>query len=150
MKNFGGFIGFIFIGLLFIAIIGVAISVEVGILLLVGIEFEGWGNLIWFILVYGIIEFGLVMVSDVLIELKTTQHHRFHKYFAHLLISFTLLMTISLMMESIYLPLYGGIVFAIATATMYWVFDTGSKKESWEADFHSFYAIIISITEISK
>ena len=55
MKNFGGFIGFIFIGLLFIAIIGIAISVEVGILLLVGIEFEGWGNLIWFILIYGVI-----------------------------------------------------------------------------------------------
>ncbi|MEK4078773.1 YrvL family regulatory protein [Solibacillus sp. FSL K6-1126] len=129
MKNFGGFIGFIFIGLLFIAIIGIAISVEVGILLLVGIEFEGWGNLIWFILIYGVIEFAFVMFSDVLIELKTTQNHRFHKYFAHLLISFTLLMTISLIMESIYLPLYGGIVFAIATATMYWVFDAGSKKE---------------------
>lgn len=128
MKNFGGFFSFIFIGLLFLTIIGVAISVEVGILLLVGIEFEGWGNLIWFILIYGIIEFALVMLSDVLIELKTSQHHRFHKYFAHLLISFTLLMTISLMTESIYLPLYGGIVFAIATATMYWVFDAGSKK----------------------
>lgn len=128
MKNFGGFFSFIFIGLLFLTIIGVAISVEVGILLLVGIEFEGWGNLIGFILIYGIIEFALVMLSDVLIELKTSQHHRFHKYFAHLLISFTLLMTISLMMESIYLPLYGGIVFAIATATMYWVFDAGSKK----------------------
>jgi len=133
MKKFGGFIGFIFISLLFIAIIGVAISVEVGILLLVGIEFESWGNLIGFILIYGIIEFGLVMVSDVLIELKTIQHHRLHKYFAHLLISFTLLMTISLMMESIYLPLYGGIVFAIATATLYLVFDAGSKKGKMES-----------------
>ena len=128
MKNFGSFFSLIFIGLLFLAIIGVAISVETGILLLVGIEFESWGNLIWFILIYGIIEFALVMVSDLLIELKTKQHHRFHKYFAHLLISFTLLMTISLIMESIYLPLYGGIVFAIATATMYWMFDAGSKK----------------------
>lgn len=128
MKNLGGFIGLIFIALLFCAIIAIAISMEIGILLLVGIEFEGWGNLIWFILLYGVIEFAFVMLSDVLIELKTMHYHRFHKYFAHLLISFTVLMTISLMMESIYLPLYGGIVFAIATATMYWLFDAGSKK----------------------
>lgn len=128
MKNLGGFIGLIFIALLFCAIIVIAISMEIGILLLVGIEFEGWGNLIWFILLYGVIEFAFVMLSDVLIELKTMHYHRFHKYFAQLLISFTVLMTISLMMESIYLPLYGGIVFAIATATMYWLFDAGSKK----------------------
>lgn len=133
MKNFGGFIGFIFIGLLFLAIIGIAISVEVGILLLVGMEFERWGNLIWFILLYGVIEFVLIMLADVLIELKTDQHHRFHKFFAHLLISFTLLMTISLLMKSIYLPLYGGIVFAIATATMYSLFNAGSKKGRMES-----------------
>ncbi|MGN7476976.1 YrvL family regulatory protein [Solibacillus silvestris] len=127
-KNSGNIFGFLFIILLFISIIGIAIAAEVGILLLVGIEFEDWGNLVWFILLYGIIEFAFVMLSDVLIELKTEQHHRFHKYFAHLLISFTLLMTISLIMESIYLPIYGGVIFAIATATLYLLFDSGSKK----------------------
>ena len=128
MKKFGGFLGISLIFLLFIFIIGIAIAAEVGILLLIGIEFEGWENLIWFIIIYGVIEFALVMFSDVLIESKATQHHRLHKYFAHLLLSFTLLMTISLMMETIYLPLYGGVIFAIATATLYLLISSGSKK----------------------
>lgn len=128
MKKFGGFLSISFIFLLVVVIIGVAVAAEVGILLLIGIEFEGWGNLIWFIIIYGIIEFAIVMLSDVIVELKATQHERLHKYFAHLLISFTLLMTISLIMETIYLPLYGAIIFAFVTATLYLLFDSGSKK----------------------
>ena len=128
MKKFGGFLSIGLLFLLFIFIIGIAIAAEVGILLLIGIEFEGWENLIGFIITYGVIEFALVMLSDVIIESKVAQHHRLHKYFAHLLISFTLLMTISLMMETIYLPIYGGIIFAIATATLYFLISSGSKK----------------------
>ncbi|MBD8032727.1 histidine kinase [Solibacillus merdavium] len=128
MKKFGIPLGIVLIILLFIGIICIAIAAEVGILLLVGIEFENWKYLVSFIILYGIIEFALVMVSDVLIELKSEQLHRFHQYFAHMFISFTLLMTISLLMESIYLPLYGGIVFAIGTATLYLLFNSGSKK----------------------
>lgn len=133
MRKIGIPLGIVFIILLFIGIICIAIAAEVGILLLVGIEFEHWKYLIGFIILYGIIEFALVMVSDVLIELKSGQLHRFHKYFAHLLISFTLLMSISLLMESIYLPLYGGIVFAIATATLYLLFNSGSKNGRTES-----------------
>ncbi|MBD8037614.1 histidine kinase [Solibacillus sp. A46] len=129
MKKIGIPLGIVFIILLFIGIICIAIAAEVGVLLLVGIEFEHWKYLVGFIIIYGIIEFALVMLSDVLIELKSEQLHRFHQYFAHLLISFTLLMTISILMESIYLPMYGGIIFAITTATLYLLFDSGSKKE---------------------
>ena len=133
MKKIRIPLGIVFIILLFIGIICIAIAAEVGILLLVGIEFEHWKYLIGFIILYGVIEFALVMVSDVLIELKSEQLHRLHKYFVHLLISFTLLMTISLLMESIYLPLYGGIVFAIATATLYLLLNSGSKNERTES-----------------
>lgn len=131
-KNFGKALGILIVILIVIGTLAISIAAEIGILLLVGIDFERWSSLIWFIIVYGVIEFIVIMALDAFIELKANSHQKFHKYFGHMIVSFTLIMAISLFIETIYLPITGAIIFAIATATMYLLFSFGDKKEIHE------------------
>ncbi|MGE7977780.1 YrvL family regulatory protein [Psychrobacillus sp. NPDC093200] len=131
-KNFGKALGILIVILIVIGTLAISIAAEIGILLLVGIDFERWSSLIWFIIVYGVVEFIVIMALDAFIELKSNSHQKFHKYFGHMIVSFTLIMTISLFIETIYLPITGAVIFAIATATMYLLFSFGDKKEIHE------------------
>ncbi|MEK3974165.1 histidine kinase [Psychrobacillus sp. FSL K6-1267] len=131
-KNFGKALGILIVILIVIGTLAISIAAEIGILLLVGIDFERWSSLIWFIVVYGVVEFIIIMALDAFIELKANSHQKFHKYFGHMIVSFTLIMAISLFIETIYLPITGAVIFAIATATMYLLFSFGDKKEIHE------------------
>lgn len=131
-KNFGKALGILIVILIVIGTLAISIAAEIGILLLVGIDFERWSSLIWFIVVYGVVEFIVIMALDAFIELKVNSHQKFHKYFGHMIVSFTLIMAISLFIETIYLPITGAVIFAIATATMYLLFSFGDKKEIHE------------------
>ncbi len=131
-KNFGKALGILIVILIVIGTLAISIAAEIGILLLVGIDFERWSSLIWFIIIYGVVEFIVIMALDALIELKANSHQKFHKYFGHMIVSFTLIMAISLFIETIYLPIIGAVIFAIATATMYLLFSFGDKKETHE------------------
>ncbi|QEY20517.1 histidine kinase [Psychrobacillus sp. AK 1817] len=131
-KNFGKALAILIVILIVIGTLAISIAAEIGILLLVGIAFERWSSLIWFIIVYGVIEFIVIMALDAFIELKANNHQKFHKYFGHMIVSFTLIMAISLFIETIYLPITGAVIFAIATATMYLLFSFGDKKEAHE------------------
>ncbi|MEK4244710.1 histidine kinase [Psychrobacillus sp. FSL K6-2684] len=131
-KNFGKALGILIVILIVIGTLAISIAAEIGILLLVGIDFERWSSLIWFIIVYGVVEFIVIMALDAFIELKANSHQKFHKYFGHMIVSFTLIMAISLFIETIYLPITGAVIFAIATATMYLLFSFGDKKEIHE------------------
>ncbi|QGM31050.1 histidine kinase [Bacillus sp. N3536] len=131
-KNFGKALGILIVILIVIGTLAISIAAEIGILLLVGIDFERWSSLIWFIVVYGVVEFIVIMALDAFIELKANSHQKFHKYFGHMIVSFTLIMAISLFIETIYLPITGAVIFAIATATMYLLFSFGDKKEIHE------------------
>lgn len=131
-KKFGKALGILIVILIVIGTLAISITAEIGILLLVGIDFERWSSLIWFIIVYGVVEFIVIMALDAFIELKANSHQKFHKYFGHMIVSFTLIMAISLFIETIYLPITGAVIFAIATATMYLLFSFGDKKEIHE------------------
>ncbi|MBD7943060.1 histidine kinase [Psychrobacillus sp. Sa2BUA9] len=131
-KNFGKALAILIVILIVIGTLAISIAAEIGILLLVGIDFERWSSLIWFIVVYGVVEFIVIMALDAFIELKANSHQKFHKYFGHMIVSFTLIMAISLFIETIYLPITGAVIFAIATATMYLLFSFGDKKEIHE------------------
>lgn len=131
-KDLGNTFGIFIIIFGILGTLVVSIAAEIGILLLVGIEFEHWSSLIWFIIMYGIIEFIIIMAVDALIEHKSENHQKFHKYFSYMIVSFTLIMTVSFFLETIYLPVTGAVIFAIATATMYLLFSLWDKKEASE------------------
>lgn len=135
-KNFGKALGILIVILIVIGTLAISIAAEIGILLLVGIDFERWSSLIWFIIVYGVVEFIVIMALDAFIELKANSHQKFHKYFGHMIVSFTLIMAISLFIETIYLPITGAVIFAIATATMYLLFSFGDKKKYMKTRTH--------------
>lgn len=131
-KILGNTFGILLIILIVLGTLGISIAAEIGILLLVGIEFEGWSTLIWFVIIYGIIEFIIIMAVEAIIERKSNSHQKFHKYFSYMIVSFTLIMTVSFFLETIYLPVTGAVIFAIAAATMYLLFSLWDKKEASE------------------
>ncbi|WP_342566979.1 YrvL family regulatory protein [Psychrobacillus sp. FSL K6-4046] len=107
----------------------VSMAAEIGVLLLVGIEYDHWSNLIWFIIIYGVIEFIIILVVDALIEGKSDNHQKFHKFFSYMIVSFILIMTVSFYLDSIYLPVTGAVIFAIASAAIYLLFSLWGKKD---------------------
>lgn len=129
-KYVGSALGILMVILVVLGTLVVSMAAEIGILLLVGIEFNSWSSLIWFIIIYGIIEFIVIMAVDAWIEYKSENHQKFHKYFSYMIVSFTLIMIISISKETIYLPVIGAVIFAVATASMYLLFSLGDKKKA--------------------
>lgn len=129
-KNIGSALSILLVILFVLGTLAVSMAAEIGILLLVGIEFNSWSSLIWFIIIYGIIEFIVIMAVDAWIEYKSENHQKFHKYFSYMIVSFTLIMIVSIAKETIYLPVMGAVIFAIATATMYLLFSLGDNKKT--------------------
>lgn len=133
-KKFTSSMGLLMAGLLLIGTIAIAMAVEVGVLLLVDVEFDHWSNLVWFIIIYGVIEFILMMFVDAIIEIKAAAYIEFHKFFAHMILSFIVVMSISMLMEAIYLPDAGAVIFAGITAVLYLLFSFVDNKEGPSED----------------
>ncbi|MCM3356740.1 histidine kinase [Psychrobacillus sp. MER TA 171] len=128
-KNLGTAFGILIVIVGVLGTLIVSMAAEIGVLLLVGIQYDHWSNLIWLIIIYGVIEFVIIMFVDALIEGKSENHQKFHKFFSYTIVSFILIMAVSFFLDSIYLPVTGAVIFAIATAAIYLLFSLWDKKD---------------------
>lgn len=128
-KNLGTAFGILIVIVGVLGTLIVSMAAEIGVLLLVGIQYDHWSNLIWLIIIYGVIEFVIIMFVDALIEGKSENHQKFHKFFSYMIVSFILIMAVSFFLDSIYLPVTGAVIFAIATAAIYLLFSLWDKKD---------------------
>ncbi|ATP40423.1 hypothetical protein CSE16_10380 [Solibacillus sp. R5-41] len=128
MNKLSNIFGILIAVLAFIAIIGVVIAAEVFALILVGFTYESWKSFAIFIIVFGIVEFILSSIMQRFVQTKAKSNHMYHKFWGHLLISITLMLIAVNVMESISIPVFGAIIYAVITAILYLIVDIIEQK----------------------
>lgn len=115
-----------FIAGVFVAIV----AIEIAALLLVGFEYNHWQSLAIFILIYSIVEFILSSAMKVILKQKAKGNYNLHYFFCNLIISFTVLMGTTLLLDSVYIPVAGAVIFSIITAILYSLMERLDKPDN--------------------
>lgn len=123
MNKQGNIIGILIVGLLICIVLAAVVAAEVFVLLFLGFTYETWQGLAIFLVVFGIVEFILSALMKGFIEDQCKSHHNYHAFWGHVILSFTLLMLAVSIMESIYIPTIGAMIYAVLTALLYVLVD---------------------------
>lgn len=115
-----------FVAGVFVAIV----AIEIAALLLVGFEYDHWQSLAIFILIYSIVEFILSSAMKVILKQKAKGNYNLHYFFCNLIISFTVLMGTTLLLDSVYIPVAGAVIFSIITAILYSLMERLDKPDN--------------------
>ena len=94
-----------------------AIAIEYFFLIFLGMEYDSWRNIIWFILACGVIEFIFVLITDFFISKSQTKNPMFHRFFCNLISTF-------ISFSLVYFLIFDGILHIETFAAVIYVFVT--------------------------